>query len=114
MVSASCYIFQRQGFVTNENSDTYCFFFFSVPKQPNFCDCGVYVCQYALSIFHLRFFSFTYEHVYMSTPPLSVVSNSVPFAFDHDTIIQLRSTIKKIMLTLSVVYHSVQVIDDSL
>jgi hypothetical protein len=102
-----------KGFVTNENSNTYCFFFFPVPKQPNFCDCGVYVCQYALSMFHLRFFSFTYEHVYLSTPPLSVVSNSVPFAFDHGTIIQLRSTMKKILLTLSGVYHRVQVIEDS-
>ncbi len=68
------------------------------------------VCTFYVS---LTFFSFAYEHVYMSTPPLSVVTNSVPFAFDHDTIMQLRSTMKKLLLTLSEVYHRVQVIDDS-
>jgi hypothetical protein len=49
----------------------------------------------------------------MSMPPLSVLTNSVPFAFDHDTIVQLRSTMKKNLLTLSQLYHRVEVLTDS-
>jgi hypothetical protein len=102
-----------KGSVTNENSNTYFFRVFTVPKQPNFCDCGVYVCQYALSMFNLRFFSFTYEHAYMSTPPSPVIKKSVPFAFDHDTIVQMRSTRKKKrLLTLSKVYHRLELLTD--
>jgi hypothetical protein len=73
---------------------------------------GVNVCQYALSMFNLHFL-FTYEHVYVSTPPLSVITNSLPFPFDQDTIVPLRSTMKKLLQTLLQVYHRVEVITDS-
>ncbi len=66
-----------------------------------------------LSMFHLHFFSFTYKHIYISAPPLVVLTNSVPVDFDHDTIVQLRSTIKKLMLALSQLYHRVEVLSDS-
>jgi Ulp1 family protease len=40
----------------NVDSSLPFFRFFTVPKQPNFCDCGVYICQDALSMFNLHFF----------------------------------------------------------
>jgi hypothetical protein len=43
----------------------------------------------------------------MTTPALSVLTNSVPFDFDCGTIAQLRSTMKKLLLTSSQVYHRV-------
>ncbi len=49
----------------------------------------------------------------MSTPPFSVLTNCVTFDFDQDTIVQLRSTMKTLLLTLSQVYHRVELLTDS-
>ena len=78
----------------------------TVPKQNNAVDCGVYVCRYALALYQLRYLPITYKDLYLSDPPLSVLTKSSSFDFTHHTIKQLRQHMTKLLQNLSTLYLS--------
>jgi hypothetical protein len=78
----------------------------TVPKQNNAVDCGVYICKYALALHQLRFLPITYQHLYLTDPPLSVLTNSSSFDFTHHTITQLHQNMAKLVQNLSTLYLS--------
>jgi Ulp1 family protease len=78
----------------------------TVSKQNNAVDCGVYVCRYALVLYQLRYLPITYKHLYLSDPPLSVLTKRSSIDFTHHTMKQLRQHMTKLLQNLSTLYLS--------
>ncbi len=59
------------------------FYSFSVPKQLNGFDCGVYVCRYAYGLYQNRFGPITFVDLHLEKPPLkTAITESNFFKFD--------------------------------
>ncbi len=66
----------------------------------------MYICKYAQALYQLRYLPITYKHLYLSNPPLSVLTNSSSFDFTYHTIDQLRQNMHKLLQNLSTLYLS--------
>jgi hypothetical protein len=78
----------------------------TVPKQNNAIDCGVSICKYTLALYKLQFLPITYQHLYLTDPPLCILTKSSSFDLTHYTITQLRQNMAKLVQNLSTLYMS--------
>ncbi len=82
------------------------FFLHLVPKQTNSFDCGVYLCQFALSMYSHHFHLFTYESMYHVTPVLNNIIQSPSFQLSSTDITILRGEMGELLDKLSIIYNS--------
>jgi hypothetical protein len=79
--------------------------FFPVPKQKNNFDCGVFLCQFAVSILQHRYYSFTYDKLYNQKPFLKDITESASFQFNSSDISRPSTQTGKLKDNLSNVYN---------
>jgi Ulp1 family protease len=67
---------------------------YSVPKQTNGYDCGVFVCRYAYALYQARFTPITYVDLHLEKPPLkTAITQSNFFNFDDLEVTLLRTEV---------------------
>lgn len=76
----------------------------SVPYQDNGCDCGVFVCRYAYSLFVMRGSDFTLGDMDERPTFNSLITRGVAFQFDQSDIPRIRKEIASLIDNLSDVY----------
>jgi hypothetical protein len=76
----------------------------TVPNQKNNFDCGVYTCQFALSMYQLRDYSFYYDRLYSEDPPLQDIVKSAAFDFSGKDKAKLRKNMGKLLDRLLTLY----------
>jgi hypothetical protein len=76
----------------------------SVPYQDNGCDCGVFVCRYAYSLYTMRHQRFTRDDYDEKQPFLSLITRGPAFQFDMSDIDRIRGEISTLIDKLSELY----------
>ena len=79
----------------------------SVPYQNNSWDCGVFVCQYAFSLYKLRYQQITYGDLQTANPLENTITNNDEMKFDMKHIATLRKEMGKLVDNLSIVYSDI-------
>jgi hypothetical protein len=72
----------------------------TVPQQDNGCDCGVFVCRYAISMIEIW-----RQHKITFGNRETVITDSVEFSFDMGNIARLRREMKVLIQGLSKLHH---------
>jgi hypothetical protein len=75
-----------------------------VPYQDNGCDCGVFVCRYAYSLYTMRHQRFTNADYYEKPRFASLITRGPAFQFDMADIDRIRNEISTLIDNLSVLY----------
>ena len=73
-----------------------------VPSQTNGCDCGVFMCRYAYSLYVMRHMLFTKADI--DDKCRSMIGNSPSYNFGMDNIARLRRELKQVITKLSPIY----------
>ena len=76
--------------------------FTPVPYQENGCDCGVFVCRYAYSLYMMRHLKFTWVDIEEHFK--SMITRGQAFQFDMEDIARIRGEIGTLINKLSEVY----------
>ncbi len=78
--------------------------YFTVPKQKNNFDCGMYTCQFAFAMYQFRDYLFYYDRLYTEEPRLKDIVQSAAFAFTGKDTAKLRKNMGTLLDNLSTLY----------
>jgi hypothetical protein len=94
----------RLAFTTKYSCQISHIYSYVVPYQDNGCDCGVFVCRYAINLYLMRKQIFSFSGIENQFKKL--ITDGAAFDFDMDDIARIREEIKDLIDALSPLYYA--------